>query len=278
MSLAWATILFILLMLPGVAVLMGIAAPERFSREVVRSTALGEIALAAFTAIIIHAFCLAVLGALFASPLDALQPIIEYELKGPVAFYWDPIKDSLRKIILYQVLTTIVGFAGGLLISKMIHNGPLRALATHSWIYDVVKHTEGSRGLVTAYIMTKTVEDGKALMYKGRLAEIFLKEDGNISYIAMKNCRRFYMKFDDLTTTGEQLKLFNFNEETYEFHEWNYLMIGGDQIANVLFNKSPIINENKAGLTALDKALAEDQALNATSDGLDEVVSHSATD
>lgn len=265
-------------MLPGVAVLMGIATPERFSREVVRSTALGEIALAAFAAIIIHTICLSILSLIFTSPLDALQPVVDYEIKGPTAFYWDPIKECLKKVILYQLFTAVVGFVCGLLISHLIHKGPLRILATHSWIYDVVKHTEGSRGLVTAYIMTKTVEDGRALMYKGRLAEIFLKEDGNISYIAMKNCRRFYMKFDDLTTTGEQLKLFNFNEGAYEFDEWNYLMIGGDEIANVLFNKSPIIVENEAGLTALKEALEEDHAVSALSDGLDDVVLHTSTD
>jgi hypothetical protein len=54
MSVAWTTILIIALLLPGVFFFIGTAARERFSREIVRSSAIGEVAWVIFISIVIH--------------------------------------------------------------------------------------------------------------------------------------------------------------------------------------------------------------------------------
>src|SRR3954468_15337325 len=55
MSVAWATfVAVILLLLPGVAFLFGLATPERYSREIVRASAVNEIALAIAVALLLH--------------------------------------------------------------------------------------------------------------------------------------------------------------------------------------------------------------------------------
>ena len=265
-------------MLPGVAVLLGIAAPERYSREIVKSTAIGELALAVFAAIIIHSISILLIQIFILDPLDVLRPLIVFETQAKVILVWPLVKATLPKLAAYMVATSAGGFAAGFFLAKLIQSGFLGGFATHNWVYDVVRYSKGKKGIVTAYVMTKTVENDRALMHKGRLAEIFLREDGNISYLALKNCRRFYMKFDDLTTTGQQLKLFETAKDGYSFDEWNYLMIGGDEIANVLFNKSPDIIENSEGLKALEAALQASKQPDDVVDNLSSVVDPRASD
>lgn len=54
MSLAWASIAIVLLLLPGVFFFIGLASYERLSREIIRSGVVSEVALATAIAIGIH--------------------------------------------------------------------------------------------------------------------------------------------------------------------------------------------------------------------------------
>src|SRR5262245_60731929 len=54
MSAAWTTFAVVALLLPGVAFLIGFHSRERYSREIVKSTAVGEVGMAIFLAIAIH--------------------------------------------------------------------------------------------------------------------------------------------------------------------------------------------------------------------------------
>jgi len=54
MSVAWTTILIIALLFPGVFFFIGLSLKERFSREVIRSNAIGEVGLAILVALILH--------------------------------------------------------------------------------------------------------------------------------------------------------------------------------------------------------------------------------
>lgn len=118
-------------------------------------------------------------------------------------------------------------------------------------------------GIVTAYVMTTTVQNNRALMYKGVLSEFYLTLDGSLTYIILKNCSRFFMKMDgDGPTTTAQLKLFGSAQDNRE--SWDYLFIDAKNIANVLFDPSPEIKTSDKGTEALEKALAE---LNALLDG-----------
>ena len=134
----------------------------------------------------------------------------------------------------------------------------IRFLAKHKWIYDIIDRGRKG-GIVTAFVMTTTVENGKVLMYRGRVHEIFLIADGKISYVTLKNCARFYMTFgDDAPTMGKQLELFN-GDGGSRRRIWDYLLIEGDNIANILFDPSAeTIKVSDEGFKALMQAL-EDQ-------------------
>jgi hypothetical protein len=107
--------------------------------------------------------------------------------------------------------------------------------------------------------MTTTAEEGKILMYRGRLHEVFLLEDGKISYVILKNCARFYMTLGaDTPTMGKQLELFNAKDRHRRV--WDYLLIDGANIANILFDPSAeTIRTTEEGSKALEEALRQHQ-------------------
>jgi hypothetical protein len=123
----------------------------------------------------------------------------------------------------------------------------------HKWVYDVLDAGRNG-GIVTAYVMTTIAEEGKTLMYRGRVHEFFLTTDGKISYVILKNCARFYMVFGpDSPMISKQLRLF---DATDEHRRWDYLFIDGNNIANILFDPSPEkLLETAEGAEALQHEL-----------------------
>jgi hypothetical protein len=76
-SVAWTTAALVVLLLPGVFFIAGLSSRERFAREIVRASAVGEIAFALFVALLIH---LAAYGILQLIRFDAerfFRPFLE---------------------------------------------------------------------------------------------------------------------------------------------------------------------------------------------------------
>jgi hypothetical protein len=156
------------------------------------------------------------------------------------------------KLVISGVIYTIVMAAVGWLIGWVAAALPF--FARHKWISTVNQSMK--EGLVTAYVMTTTVQNGRALMYKGVLSEFYLTVDGSLTYIVLKNCSRYLMKIEgDEAKTTAQLKLFGTAQETRE--SWDYLFIDAKNIANILFDPSPEIKATDKGNEALNKALAD---------------------
>ena len=93
-------------------------------------------------------------------------------------------------------------------------------------------------------------------MYTGYLEEFFLGADGKISYLVMKQCSRYYMELGAELTTSPKTPLSPPPDQS----NWNYLLLSGDQIANVLFNQSALITGTK-DQSVLDRALEESPSL-----------------
>jgi hypothetical protein len=245
MSVAWTTILIIALLFPGVFFFIGLSLKERFSREVVRSNAIGEVGLAILIALILHIVAYyAVLIPLGFDLAEFLGPLTTYDK-------WLNLNSAVKIIIrsgIYTIIMGVIGFMIGLGAAR------LPVFARHKWITTVNQSMK--EGIVTAYIVTTTVQNNRALMYKGVLSEFYLTLDGSLTYIILKNCSRFFMKMegDDPTTTA-QLKLFGSAQETRE--SWDYLFIDAKNIANALFKPSPEIITSDKGAQALEKALAD---------------------
>lgn len=246
MSVAWTTILIVVLLSPGVFFFIGYSTRERYAREIVKSSAIADIGWAILLAIIIHLLAWGLLAGLVGYDLAAdVKQIADYEQMPR----WLLVDQGVKRIVpiaLYIVFTALAGLGAGCLFSWAITRGLLQFLATHKWINQVMWSMK--KGLVTAYIMTTIKENKRVLMYKGILAEFYLSPDGKFTYLILKSCSRFFMKFEeDAPTTTVQLQLFGAGQDHRPQQIWDYLLIDGSNVANVLFDPSPQIRETSAG-------------------------------
>jgi len=256
MSVVWTTIVIIALLFPGVFFFIGLATYERLSREIIRSGVVSEIALATAVAVTLHLISLSFLSAFTGFRLSRfVMPMVDYSA-SPSHETATQITSRLAHVAYYFLGTATLGFAIGMLVAVGIVSGWLRFLAKHKWIYDIVDRGRKG-GIVTAFVMTNTVENGNVLMYSGRVHDIFLLPDGKISYVTLKNCARFFMSFSgDAPKTGPHLDLFD-GQKSYR-RVWDYLLIDGDNIANILFDPSvETIRTSDEGFKALQEALAK---------------------
>lgn len=253
MSVVWTTLAIIALLIPGIFFFIGLATYERLSREIIRSGVVSEVALATMVAIALHTLCLSLLSAFGFRLSSFLLPLVEYDSVSHAEIVLR-LSRKLIPVVVYLVVTAMVGFAVGAIVATGIVKGWLRFLAKHKWIYDIVDRDRNG-GIVTAFVMTKTIEDGKILMYRGRLHEVFLLTDGKISYVILKNSARFYMTFGtDAPLMGKQLDLFDGGSASRR--TWDYLFIEGSNIANILFDPSlETIRASDEGMQALQEAL-----------------------
>lgn len=256
MAIAWTTILIITLLLPGVAVFVGLAIFERVPREVVRSNVVSEVGLAVLFAVVIHTVCISILTVFGFDLRDFAAPLALHDRLRPDVLVAS-IVDRLLQGVGYTIVTTLIGFGAGALLALGVVSGKARFIATHKWIYDVI-NSDRKGGVVTAYVMTTACHEGKTLMYRGRLQEFFLTQDGKLSYVVLRNCSRYFMTFDgDHPSTGDHVKLFGRSQDHRPLGSWDYLMIEGSNIANVLFDPSPEVKQTDAGDEALRAALEQ---------------------
>jgi hypothetical protein len=258
MSIAWTTVVILLVLLPGIFFFIGMAFYERLSREVIRGSAVSEIALAIAVALALHLLALSVLTAFGFEFANFIEPLIGYDRLASSVLVQRVVERVLPAMGYFTVVAA-AGFGVGWIMATFILRGPLRFLATHKWIYDIVDADRKKR-VLTACVMTNTVENNNALMYKGRLHEFYLLGDGKISYLVIKNCSRYFMHFKDSDPeTGVQYELFGHNSHQNQI--FDYLVIEGSQIANVLFDATPEITGIKEGEAVLEEALEQLKSL-----------------
>lgn len=256
MSVAWTTILVIALLLPGVFFFIGYATRERYTREIVKSGVVGEVGWAIFVAIAIHLLAWGLLAFLGFDLAFNLKQIADFEAMPR----WSLVDHAVRRLPwvgAYVLATALIGLAFGCLLATAIIRGCLPFLAVHKYINTISRSMRGG-GLVTAYVMTTTVENNRALMYKGVLEEFYLSPEGKFIYLVLKRCSRFYMSFEEaFPRTGEQMQLFGTGQDDRPDQIWDYLLIDGTNIANVLFDPSVQIQSTPEGDEALRKAVEE---------------------
>lgn len=128
---------------------------------------------------------------------------------------------------------------------------------THKW----VRELKGANGFsaVTAYVMTKTEQNDRILMYKGVLEEYYLTAEGRLAYVVLTNCSRFHMHIgDESPATGKHTNLFREDSISQVGRIWHSLMIDGSNIANVLFEKMPTVTFDPEMTKYLETLLKQD--------------------
>lgn len=266
MSLAWSTVALLVLLLPGFLFFVGLYLPERISRDIIPGgtlTQLGGIVLVSF---FVHALIYTVLmsgwlpswlpGIQFDTALSVFNPDLK-EAASPTR-----LADNLSKnhwwILAYFLGTSCIGLLVGLATGKMIVKGPLRFLAKHSWIYDLVDPDDSSFTL--AYVLTNIRTDDRILMYRGFLQEYCFTPEGKISYLVLFGSSRYYLKLDKekpATTAAKDWLVIGQNSDglTTDGSEkqWSFMVIEGEDIANVVFDRYTLTLTNK-GLSELETA------------------------
>lgn len=185
MSIAWTTILIIALLLPGVFFFIGLSTRDRYTREIIKSGTVGDVGLAVFISIIIHLVAWSILPLLWVTPRDFLSVVAEFDQSSRQSAI-DHLIAQIVPFGLYVLGTAFAGWLLGYALSKIVQLGYLPFLDTHKWV-SVVRRSM-KQGVVTAYVMTTTVANNRALMYKGILTEFYQDQDGKFVYVVLTVC------------------------------------------------------------------------------------------
>jgi hypothetical protein len=229
MSIAWATILIVLLLLPGIAFLGGLSLFTRQSREIVRSNVIGDIAMAVGLAVAIHLLLLGIATAIAAlAGLDLLRPVRAFAFyaimpEGQVldrAIAWLPI------YLLYTLVISVLSGGFGIWVGRH------RFVATHKWAYDLDIYRREQQNVI-AYIVTNIKEGSRVLMYKGVLLDFYQEQNGTFAYVILGTCSRYFLDMDDTKAkTTPPKPLFS----SIRPRVIDYFFVDGKNIANILFD------------------------------------------
>lgn len=196
MSIAWSSLVLLVLLLPGVLFFTGIYLPEKFTRQAEARSPLGQLAGVLFIAFVVHGTAFG----LFGSNCSGRAPCMRFDLL--VDFLNLDSKQATATalssamlvqfrwwIYSYVLLTSGAGVLLGYAYGALVSSGKLRGLSRHPWVYDL-----SIDGLTYAYVMTHVKHEERLLMYKGFLRAFGLQEDGRFSYIVLSDVTRMYMQ------------------------------------------------------------------------------------
>jgi hypothetical protein len=273
LSLVWTTIILLILLLPGFLFFVGLYSKERMSRDVAPSGALGQLSGVVLFAFLTHGIlylsitpaCHSFESLPCVSVVQLAQVLQLTELKNDALVQLDTMFGQFRHWIFAYVLSTSgFGYFAGARIGKRIVNGGIRILTRHAWIYDLLKRDTTS-GPLLAFVLTNVREGNRFLMYRGFLRDFYFAPDGRIAYLVLKDCRRYYLVLDtDSPKTSDpatwktigETNLFDMKKTD---RQWSYLMIEGEDIANVVFDAYRDISYSDEGVDQLKSALADIQ-------------------
>lgn len=263
MSIAWATVALLILLLPGFLFFVGLAFPESFTRENIQRSPLGQLAGTVFVSLVVHATLFLLCHHLY---IETHQPRylirLEYvfavlQLQGaekfPLEVLAQNVFDFRWPIIQYLLTASYFGWLIGAGVGEFgVTRGRLRFLARHGWIYQF--HHGRKAGLTKAYVMTHVRKGDEVLMYSGFLRDFGLSDSGQFSYLVLRDARRYYMVLGDEaneTTSGKQIA------ERGGSQGDRILFIEGEDVANLYLERIPRSLDDREGAETLNRALAQ---------------------
>lgn len=250
MSLAWGSLLLLIVLLPGVLFFVGTYIPEKFTRDAADRSAIGQLAGILLVSLVVHsalfvisplycAFlpCVDVDLLLRALTLDRAEPALATRLANNIS-------DQRIWIALYIVVTAGTGALLGWMTGRFVVRGRLAFLVQHRWAYKL-----SIDKLTTAWVMTQVREGPRVLMYRGFLRYFHLKRDGTFSYIVLENVRRGYLELTEQgpkASNGGNWPIMGQSLRAQEQqalvargqrYEETLFAIEGEDIANIVFDR-----------------------------------------
>lgn len=261
MSIAWGSLVLLILLLPGFLFFVGLTLPEQFARETAERSALGQLAAVLLVAFFIHGGMYVLLGFTCGGRIPCIR--IEYLLLSltlenhPTAI--STLAALLREyatwIFSYVLATCGLGVLSGYITGKLAIKGWLRGLTQHTWIYDL----SVSDNFTIAYVLTHVRHEDHILMYQGFLKAFGLQRDGRFSYVVLTDVMRGYMymmsqkpstspkdAWQPIGASGVMIPGLGAAEKTYRRKDRSYLVIEGEDIANIVFDRLEFDYESAA--------------------------------
>jgi hypothetical protein len=211
MSLAWATVVLVVLLVPGILFSLAVYIPEQFTRDTAPKSALGQLAGVVLVSFIVHGFLYGVLWPL--CHVIAALPCINLRLlfilmdvgkpdQTQVRELADALADHQWAVLGYLAVAAGFGTLGGFLTGRGIVGGPLRFLAEHDWALDLPMRQE--QGHTYAYVLTSISHEGRHLVYEGRVVNFGLLASGQFSYLVLAEAQRGYLRLDYYSATVDK--------------------------------------------------------------------------
>lgn len=205
MSLAWGSLVLVIVLLPGILFFVGTYLPEQFTREAEPRSPLGHLAGAVLIAFTLHGALYVASGSLCGGslPCISIRGLLEVasfdaSVTGNAANI-DVMLSRYRLWIFGYVMTTsFLGVLVGYGYGKLSSERKIRGLSRHPWV-----HGLKVEGLTYAYVLSHVKHEDRVLMYRGFLRAFGLQQDGRFSYIVLTDVTRFYMRLgDDASVTS----------------------------------------------------------------------------
>lgn len=271
MSLAWGSLVLLLLLLPGVLFFVGLYMPENFTRESTERSAIGQLSAVLGVSAIVHtAFVVANwLLATYSSAgapwyyavsfppvrcckvpfvdIEQVTRVIVLEASdkdGSVATVATMLGEYFKWILSYLFFSFASGVALGYAFGRWCVPR-IPGFAPHPWVLELGQGED----LTVAYVLTHVRHEEKILAYHGFLKTFALKRDGSFAYVVLKDAVRGYMLMSKDAPEVQPLNRWRVIGAAAELVSKRpayqdgrrlarrYLHVEGEDVANVVFER-----------------------------------------
>lgn len=159
---------------------------------------------------------------------------------GRCSVPWD-----FAALAIYSALLCVVAIALGRLVAWLLARSPRFFYAVYGPYYEVVS----SKAYVIADVMTKTIHDGRALVYEGELIELSLNGSRGINFVCLQGASRFYVSLSrDAARTSARNQFQSIDKNSRPISR---ITIPGSEIVNLVTRTRPDVVVDDAGPASL---------------------------
>jgi len=262
-SLAWSTVAFLVLLLPGFCFLAARYFPEGFTRETATKNPLAQLAGIVLVSLLVHGLFYLALGDCSRTPhcIRLHYVFTVLQLSGADAA-------SLREVALnieqnrFRIFGyTMLASLGGAILGVVWGTGVVknwkgfRRATQHQWVYRIRRQ---ANQITFAYVLTDIQQDNRRLLYRGLLSDFALKDDGNFSYVVLEQPVRYYLVLTELKpVTSTDLPAIGATNPLAGVSgpkSNSFLLIEGGNIKNLVLD-TYLLEVTEDSLEAVDAAL-----------------------
>lgn len=272
MNIGLATLLTLMLLLPGIGFITGVNLRDKNVREVVFRSAPAEIGYVIAISMIVHL--------VFAA---TAWLSVEFNVGGMLAQYADlarehihPQPDTAGKLLffalLYGLVTALVGFASGWTVGKAVRpGGKLEFLAKHKWMLQLIGGSESSylyaQVLLTPYLPVEASASRKhgtsetsrtrkiqtAIKVEGIVSDPFFDSSGKLLYLVFREFQESIQPLDKSPVLDTDVVR---PKPKTNGAASDQLVVEGDQVAYARYQRLPIdVLDDPDNMSRLEEAV-----------------------